>query len=247
MSRTLFGLRVSPWTERARWALDHHQLSYDYHEHVPMLGELLLRRKARTSKASVPLLADGDDVVMGSLAIAKHAERRRSGPPLFPDGKEEIVDRWAEVAEVISKAGRDRLLARMAADPKAQAESLPSFVPGGLRGLMAPTAGMAVRFLARKYGSGSDPATVEARAEATIRPLLEETREAIKDGGYVLAKDCFTFADIALASALQVLRPRAEMAIGAATRDAWTNEKLADEFEDLVAWRDTVYAKHRAS
>lgn len=246
MSRTLFGLRVSPWTERARWALDHHKMAYAYHEHVPMLGEVLLRRKARTSKASVPLLSDGDDVVMGSLEIAKHAERERGGAPLFPAGKDDEVDHWADVAERITKAGRDRLLCRMVASRKAQAESLPSFVPGGLRGALAPTAGMAIRFLARKYGSGSDLAAAETRAEETIRPLLEEIREAIKDGGYVLSKDCFTFADVAVASSLQVLRPRTEMTLGPATREAWTNEKLADEYEDLVAWRDTVYAKHRS-
>jgi len=247
MSRTLFGLRVSPWTERARWALDHHRVAYTYHEHMPLIGELLLRRKARTSKASVPLLSDEDDVVMGSLAIAKHAERRLGGSPLFPQGKEDEIDRWADVAERVTAAGRDRLLFRMIASPKAQAESLPSFVPSGLRGALAPSAGMAIRFLARKYRSGDDLGAIEARSEETIRPLLEETREAIKDGGYVLTKDCFTFADIALASSLQVLRPRMEMTIGPATREAWTNEKLADEFEDLVAWRDTVYAKHRSS
>jgi len=247
MSRTLFGLRVSPWTERARWALDHHKLAYDYHEHVPMIGEVLLRRKARTSKASVPLLSDGDDVVMGSLEIAKHAERTHGGAPLFPNDNAGEIERWADLAERITKVGRDRLLCRMVASPKAQAESLPSFIPGGLRGALAPTAGMALRFLARKYGSGSDLEAAEKRADETIRPLLEETREAIKDGGYVLSKDCFTFADIALASSLQVLRPRMEMTLGPATREAWTNEKLADEFEDLVAWRDTVYAKHRSS
>ena len=51
MSRTLYGLSLSPWTERARWALDHHGVAYDYHEHVPMLGEVLLRMKARTRRA----------------------------------------------------------------------------------------------------------------------------------------------------------------------------------------------------
>lgn len=251
MSRTLFGLRVSPWTERARWALDHHKMAYAYHEHVPMLGEVLLRRKARTKKATVPLLSDGDDVVMGSLEIAKHAERsdeRRGGAPLFPAGADADVDRWADIAERITRAGRDRLLCRMVASKQAQAESLPSFVPGALlRGALAPTAGMAIRFLAKKHGTESDLASADARAEATIRPLLEEAREAIKDGGYVLSKDCFTFADIAVASSLQVLRPRMEMTLGPATREAWTNEKLAEEFEDLVAWRDTVYAKHRSS
>ena len=246
MSRTLFGLRISPWTERARWALDHHRLAYAYHEHVPMLGEALLRMKAKTKKASVPLLADDDVVVMGSLAIARHAEKAATrDKPLFPDGKDAEVDHWAEVAERITDAGRNRLLARMVESPKAQAESLPSFVPGLLRGVMAPTTKMAVKFLGRKYGLSQDRAETEAAADRTIRPLLEETRAAVKEGGYLLAKDCFTFADIALASSLQVLRPRSEMALGPATREAWTNETLADDFEDLVAWRDTVYAKHR--
>lgn len=241
MSRTLFGLRISPWTERARWALDHHKLAYTYHEHVPMIGEVLLRRKAKTKKASVPLLADDDAVVMGSLAIAKHAEKMGNGDKaLFPGDKEAEINHWADVAEQITDVGRRLVILRMSADSKAQAESLPSFVPGGLRGVMAPTAGMAIRFLARKYD------VTNADADA-LRPLLEETRAAIKEGGYVLSKDCFTFADIALASSLQVLRPRSEMALGPATREAWTNPKLADEFEDLVAWRDTVYAKHRGA
>lgn len=247
MNRTLFGLRVSPWTERARWALDHHGLSYTYHEHLPMLGELLLRRKARTKKASVPLLDDGGDVVMGSLAIAKHAEKSKGGSCLFPEGKEAEIDHWADVAERMTSAGRNRLLGRMLQSKKAQAEALPSFVPGVARGVLAPSAGMAVRFLANKYKISRDAAAVDAEAERTIRPLLEETREAIKEGGYVLSKDCFTFADIALASSLQVLMPRMESPLGPATREAWTNEKLSEEFDDLLAWRDTVYAKHRSS
>ncbi len=212
-----------------------------------MLGELLLRRKAKTRKASVPLLDDAGDVVMGSLEIARHAEKSKGGSVLFPAGKEAEIEHWADVAERITSAGRDRLLGRMLQSKQAQAESLPTFVPGVARGVLAPSAGMAVRFLVAKYGIDRDPSAVDARAERTIRPLLEETREAIKEGGYVLAKGGFTFADIALASSFQVLRPRPESALGPATRAAWTNEALAEEFDDLLAWRDTVYAKHRPS
>jgi glutathione S-transferase len=84
--RTLYGLSQSPWTEKARWALDHHSVAYRYHEHVPVLGELLLRAKARSrprgTKASVPLLTDGDAVLCSSLAIARHAESIGRGDPL---------------------------------------------------------------------------------------------------------------------------------------------------------------------
>jgi glutathione S-transferase len=247
MSRTLFGLRVSPWTERARWALDHHHVPYAYHEHLPMLGEMLLRRKARTKKASVPLLDDSGDVVMGSLRIARHAEKSKGGSVLFPEGKDAEIEHWADVAERITNAGRRRFIAHAIQDRAVQAESLPSFVPGALRGVFAPSAGMAVRFLSSKYGVSHDTAEIDAEYERTVRAALEETREAIKEGGYVLSKDCFTFADIALASSLQVVRPRRETKFGPATREAWTHEKLADEFDDLLAWRDTVYAKHRSS
>lgn len=210
-----------------------------------MLGEILLRRKARAKKATVPLLDDGGDVVMGSLAIAKHAEKSQGGAALFPPGKEAEIDHWADVAERITDAGRGRALSRMLQSKQALVESTPSFVPGVARGLLAPGTGMAVRFLVHKYGV--DPAAAAAQAERTIRPLLEETREAIKEGGYVLSKDCFTFADIALASALQALAPRRESPFGPAVRDVWTSEELAEEFDDLLAWRDTVYAKHRSS
>ncbi len=249
MSRTLFGLRQSPWTERARWALDHHGLAYTYHEHLPMVGEVLLRAKARPKdgrKATVPLLTDGDETLMGSFEIAQHAEKQSKGSTarLFPAEQDDAIQHWADVAERFAHAGRGRYLQRLVANKQALAESLPGFVPGGLRGLLAPSAGMAVRYLVKKYGIEGDG---DRAMELTARPLLEETREAIKDGGYILSRSGagFSFADLALASTMQLLKPRAEAKLGPATREMWTNEKLADEFEDLVAWRDTIYAKHR--
>jgi glutathione S-transferase len=55
----------------------------------------------------------------------------------------------------------------------------------------------------------------------------------------------FSFADVAIAATLQVLRPHSGADLGPATREAWTNEPLARDFSDLLAWRDAVYAKHR--
>ncbi len=242
MRRTLYGLMQSPWTERARWALDHHGVTYAYHEHVPMLGEVLLRRKARTSKASVPLLADGDDVVMGSFEIAKHAEKIGRGAPLFPRDKDAEVAHWADVAERMTRAGRVWLFSRFGKRKAAQAEALPSFVPGGLRGAFAPSAGMAIRFLAKKYDVSEN---AEAEVEHTLRPLLLDLRAAIGKGTYLLAPSSFSFADVAMASTLHVVRPRERLQLGPAMREAWTNEALAEEFGDLLTWRDAIYAKHR--
>lgn len=244
MSRTLYGLRQSPWTERACWALDHHGLVFEYHEHVPMVGELLLRRKARIKQASVPLLADGDDVVMGSFEIAKHAEKAGRGAPLFPRDKDNDVAHWADIAERMNRVGRAWVMKRMLASRAAQAEALPPFVPGPLRGALSASSGMAIKFLARKWNVPED---VDAEVEHTLRPLLEEAREAIEDGGYVLSRLglSFTYADIALAATMQVVRPRETSTLGPATREAWTNAALARDFEDLLAWRDAIYGKHR--
>jgi glutathione S-transferase len=64
---------------------------------------------------------------------------------------------------------------------------------------------------------------------------------------YIL--DGFSFADIAMAATLQMVRPVADnyLAIGPATRDAWTDPELSERFADLLAWRDALYREHRFS
>lgn len=241
MSRTLYGLAESPWTERARWALHHHAIAYTFHEHVPLLGEVFLRRKSRTKKGTVPLLTDGDTVVMGSFEIAKHAEKIGRGAPLFPRDKDTEMAHWADVAERMTRVGRMWLIARLMKSKEAQAEALPSFVPGALRGVFAPTAVLAVRFLMKKHGIGEN---AEDEVEHTLRPLLLELRAAIGKGPYILSPPAFSFADLAMAATLHVVRPYQKFELGPATREAWTNEALASQFGDLLEWRDAIYAKH---
>jgi glutathione S-transferase len=242
--RTLYGLAQSPWTEKARWALDHHRVSYRYHEHVPLLGEVFLRLKARKrprgTRASVPLLVDGGEVFTSSLAIARHAERVGRAAPLFPAGDDEEVERWAAVSDRIIDVGRAQVLHGLRASREARREALPSFIPGPLRGALAPMATSASWFLGAKYQVPRDP---EAMANAELRPRLDEVRRALDAGPYL--RGGFSFADLAIAASLQALRPREGSALGPATRAIWANEAVAVEYKDLLAWRDGVYAKHR--
>src|SRR5205085_4991579 len=114
--------------------------TYRYHEHLPMMGELLLRRAAKlkdkSKKASVPLLVDGDQSVMGSFEIAKHAESTGRGAPLFPRDPEvtKAIEHWNDVAERISNVGRVQVFQKLPKNREAQKEALPSFVPGFLAG-----------------------------------------------------------------------------------------------------------------
>ncbi len=240
MGRTLYGLRMSPWTERARWALDHHGVAYTYHEHLPMLGEVLLRLKARRKKATVPLLADGDRIVMGSFEIAKHAEGIGRGAALFPSGTDVEMRHWADVAERLSRAGRTLLMERLSGDRVAQADLLPGAFPSAVRTTLAPMAGLGLRFIASKHEIARD---VGSEIEHVLRPLLQEVQERVSGRTYVFAS--LSFADIALASCMQVLRARPWPKVPEALLDAWTNESLANEFEPLLKWRDAIYDKHR--
>ena len=58
---------------------------------------------------------------------------------------------------------------------------------------------------------------------------------------YILG--AFSYADILLATTLQLVRPLVwdHMQLGVETARCWTRPELADEFGDLLAWRDDVY------
>ena len=71
-AKKLVTLSVSPWSERARWALDHHGLVYEVVPHMPILGERRLRRIVGPDKprATVPVLFAGSEVLTESWDIA---------------------------------------------------------------------------------------------------------------------------------------------------------------------------------
>ena len=125
----------------------------------------------------------------------------------------------SSIGERILGVGRAWFMKRLLASKEVQAEALPAFIPGGVRGALAPSAGMAVRFLAKKYAVPDD---VEARIEHTVRPLLHDVRAALSKGVHILSPATFSVADIVMASALHVVRPHESMKLGPFTREAWT-------------------------
>jgi glutathione S-transferase len=61
----LLALPFSPWSEKARWALDARGVPYDYRRYQPILGEPALRAKLRRARGpvTVPVLTTIDGVV----------------------------------------------------------------------------------------------------------------------------------------------------------------------------------------
>lgn len=242
MGRTLVHLPQSPWSEKARWALDHHGVEYKLLEHVPMVFEPVLRIWARDlrRRITVPILFEGSQAFADSLAIAERAEELGGGSPLFPRSSLAEIVGWNDVAEQVMWAGRARAMQRMLDSKDSLVEQLPVALRFGGRALL-PIAKMGAAFVRSKHVPAS---TSPAELEAAMTAGLDKARAALAGRGY-LTGAAFTFADIAMACALGFVVPPARLALGPATRDVFTDLKLASVYADLVEWRDHLIEHHR--
>ena len=240
----LVQLSYSPWSERARWVLDHHGIAYQAVEHTPFLGELRLRRIVgrKRDRATVPVLVDGGTVLADSWDIARYADRRGGGPKLIPASQEEQVREWTELADATSSQGRGLVVGALLASDTALDEGVPFPLPAVILPLMRPTTRFALRWFARKYELSADAA---AECENKMRPALDRLEHAIKGSSYLLGT--FSYADIAMATVLQGIAPvgNGYIRLGPATRRAWTRPVLERAYPNLIRWRDNLYLQHR--
>ncbi len=248
-SPILYGVSYSPWSLRARWALDHHHIVYETRNYTPIFSAPLVR--ARTGRwrgrLSMPLLHASDAVCADSWEILLWAEAHGAGPKLLPAPQAEAVAAWHAVAEDICAAGRALAAKRTLADRAARVEALPPFVPRALRSASAPIATLGAHFLAHKYGFSVDDTdghrSTQVARVATIRAAIDK-----HGGAGLLGEPCW--ADVAVALSLEFVSPHATLVRhGPATRAAWTTTEAADP--EVLAWRDRVIAtrppRHRAS
>ena len=249
----LLGLPFSPWTEKARWALDVRRVPYRYRHYQPLIGEPALRVKLRrfTGRVTVPVLTlDDGRVLADSVDIARWADGEGEGPRLFPPEHEVAVTRFVALSEQGLAAGRALSLRRMAADR----EALGEMVPRPLRRLgpvATRIAGLGITRPLHQYGG--DRESREAH-RATLVSVLDELRAALArspgapPGEPRTIFGHLTFADITLAQVLISVEPPATgLKLGAASRRAFMNPDLREPYADLVAWRDALYATFRAA
>jgi glutathione S-transferase len=243
----LLGLPYSPWSEKARWALEARGVPYVSRPYAPLIGELALRRKLGRWRGpvSVPVLTTDDgEAIADSTAIARWADGRGAGPALFPAVHAAAIERWIARSEAGLAAGRGLSLRRVAGDR----EALREMVPRKVRGLIGPLApavgGFGIWRTLRKYGAAGIDAAGHAAALAGV---LDELRAAIggRAGAATLCGG-FTFADVAMAQVLAFITPPAfGLRLGAASRRGFTDPDLAARYADLLAWRDAIYDAHR--
>lgn len=239
--RKLTGIAFSPWSEKAKWALDHHHLSFQYKEYVPILGELLLRAQMRmpSGVVTVPVLREGKKWLTDSLDIAKYADRNGSGTPLFPEEKRLEIELWNARSQNALAAGRAIAVTEAARDPRIAAALLPK----ALRPILGGVAQKGMEAFINKYRMRED---IEKNGGVVVEELTKLDKALSRGTGYVVG-DSFTFADIAMATAVQLVVPvdTRYMPFGPPGVKWKQNEALASRFASLVAWRDGIYEKYR--
>ncbi|MBX3188941.1 MAG: glutathione S-transferase [Labilithrix sp.] len=238
----LVGEGFSPWTAKARWALAHHGIAHRYEEYTPIVSEPWLRVRARrmSGRVSVPHLLGPNGLSIGdSFAIAQEADARGEGAPLLPPELLEAIGDWNELSERLMRAGRSQILARTEESREVQIESLPPHMPRALRAIFAPSARLGTAYIRKKYGVSPVP-------DEALEEDLAAVRAAIAGRPIEPLLGRFTLADVAVATALQAVRPHRTAPVGLlpAQREAWARPELAARWEDVLAWRDAMIDRH---
>jgi glutathione S-transferase len=244
MTPALLSLHYSPWSERARWALDYHELEYRLVQHEPFLGERRLRKIVgkRVARPTVPVLVTDDAVLRDSWDIALYADTQGTREKLVPPSLEGSIRELNALAESTMVRSRGLVTAALLASNAALDEGLPRYVPAAARPLLRPVSRFGTRWFARKYGL--DLSDLE-----TPRQVLGETLALFREryGTRPYLFDRFTYADIVFCSLLQGVCPVDDrfLRLQPAWREAWTQPALVAEVGDLIRRRDRLYEEHR--
>lgn len=241
MTIKLIGFKTSPWTEKARWALDARHIEYHYEEYVPLISEpsLRLRLKQLNRKVTVPVLLrpkQQGKPLMDSYDIARWAQRYGGGEDLFPAQKNAQIAHINADSERLLALVRARFTINILDNEDAKREQLPAFIPQKLYGM----ANLGLWYLVKKYDleKQDDTQLIEK-----LTPILQSWRTQLGDKDTIL--DQWSYADIIVASTLNFIKPHISRSGGPASDQCQTIEPLAELFNDLCLWRDTVYEKRR--
>jgi glutathione S-transferase len=246
----LLGLPFSPWSEKAKWALEVRSVRHRFRVYQPLIGEPGLRIKTGRwrGRVTVPVLFDERGTVYDdSTKIARFADAHGEGPTLFPQGSEAAIEHWIEVGELALDAGRALSLERTLKDRQALAELLPRGLRQRLGGFGPNVAALGVRRTLRKYAARAR--NLDTHRE-TVRAALDELRDALEKSSSTTRPrtllGAFTFADIVAAQMLSfVTPPNFGLKLGTANRRSFTDPQFARDYADLIAWRDALYDAYR--
>jgi glutathione S-transferase len=198
----LWQLRVSIFSEKARWGLDYKGLPYRCKDLPPGLHSLILWLRGRGS--TVPVVDLDGRSVRGSSDILAALDEVQPDPPLLPaderDRQEalELEDFFDEnCGHEVRRIGLDPILRDRDVLITAMLVGRPSFERRMVRALHP----VANRMMRTRYGI--DPARVE-HAHEKVAAAFGKLESCLRPSGYLVA-DHFTVADLTAAALLAPL------------------------------------------
>ena len=230
---TLVGESFGPFTQKARWALEYAEVPHRYEEYIPTLSEpgLRLRMRQWSGVGSVPVLFAGERIIRGSWEIARNASQY-AGDGRLGDFTE--ISTWNELSERALEEGRKRVVRAVLASPAALDEATTAVFPAALA--------RPLRFIARTAARRLDTKYAHLVMPGSLRSALLFTRAKLQQTGGDFLLGSFSYADIAICVVLETVAPimRTEPPLGPATRACWSEPALAEEFADLLRWRERL-------
>ncbi|MEM9860612.1 MAG: glutathione S-transferase N-terminal domain-containing protein [Myxococcota bacterium] len=237
---TLVSIAYSPWSRRAKLALQRQGTRFRLRNYKPFVDEPWLRWRLRRpwGGVTVPVLFTAGGPICDSLAIAYWGSDR-ANLPLAPARLRPEIERWNALAEDALCAGRLRATTLVVADTPALQASLPSPLPAlGQPGLVVGRA--ASRAILRKYARSDSMADWDRALDRYVETLAD----ALGDRLHLCDEP--SYADIVAASGLAFVSPEARSPVPEVARAHWTRPDLVAAFPQLFEWRDCILAK-RAS
>jgi len=227
----LFQFRHSPFCEKVRLLLSAKSVSYAVEEVTPGLGQVDLFR--RSGQRQVPVLQDGDELVVGSVAIGRYLEKAVAEPALLPSNAQDraralLWENWADTT--MAHGARMALLQAVSQDNELRRALLPVATPSLLRDLLGAFPGEVMAGVSQLLTHGG---------LQQLKQALEHLTVLTADGGPLIGEH-YSVADLAIGAQLYGLRfphcAGAELA-GAGVPGIGDHPL----FEPLFAWRDQLY------
>jgi len=241
----LFQIKISHFSEKARWALAHKRVTYESSYPPPGAHMLIAVWLTRGKMKTFPILElDGERIGDSSRIIAE-LERRYPEPPLYPEDRGDRERALAIEDYFDEEVGpHSRLLAFHEAiqDPKAFGEFAKDLAPPGLDRAAGISGPIASAFLRLRYGVASKEAADTARRQ--IVAAFDRVEAELGDGEYLVG-DRFGVADLTAAALLfpVVLPPEAPELPPPPEPLARFRDSLADR--PGFKWVEEMFRRHR--
>ncbi len=189
-----------------------------------------MRLRCWSESLTVPLMMTEQETLFSSWDIGVFAEQHGTGNPLqMADPR---VQHWNRLSDRILELGRIRISLSIRHEPNALKAALPSglrWIPGGRM-----IARQGVNYMLKTY-----PVDVaEDQLIEQTATLLAEVRAGLAGKPYLLEQP--SYADLAVASCLQMVRPVAAgiIPLNSDLHSVWAESTLSASFDDLCHWRD---------